>query len=108
MACLPPSLRKGQKYRMDLRSSQQSCEVGESAITIPIFPLRTPKTLRHWDVSDPTVMKDMQTGDLRSKSAHLFSFECGKYLISFTIFFQQFCEKQLTAFKATSVSSSVK
>ena len=93
MACLPPSLRKGQKYGMDLRFSQQSCDVGESIITIPIFPLRTPKTLQTQDVSDPTVMNDMQTGDLRSKFVHLVSFECGKYFISFTISFQQFREK---------------
>lgn len=43
---LPSStLRKEQQYGMDLRSSQQSCEVGDYAFTVPTFPLRTLKIL---------------------------------------------------------------
>lgn len=68
MASLPLSLRKEQKYGMDLRSSQQLCEVGEYAATPPIFPQRAQNLLNVWDVSDPNVMNDMQTCDLSSAS----------------------------------------
>lgn len=46
-----------------------------------------------WHVSDPNVMNEMQTGDLRSEFVNLVSFKCERYFIIFTIFFQQFCEK---------------
>lgn len=76
---------------MDLRSSQQSCEVGEYAATVLTFPLRTLENLSNmWGVSDLNVMNDMQTCDLRSECVNLVSFECVKYFI---IFFQKLCEK---------------
>lgn len=52
-----------------------------------------------WDVSDPDVMNDMQACDLRSEFVNLVSFECERYFIIFTIFFQQFCEKLLAALR---------
>lgn len=92
-ACLPLSLSKEHKFGMDLRSSQQPCEVGEYAAPLLISPCRTKHLSNEWEVSDPNVMNDMQTCDLRSESVNLVSFKCEKYFIIFTIFFQQLCEK---------------
>lgn len=74
------SLRKEQTFRLDLRSSQRLCEVGEDAVTTPTFPLRTLKIFQRLGCSDLNVMNDMQTCDLRSELINFVSFECEKYL----------------------------
>lgn len=87
------SLRKEQTFRMDLRSSQRLCEVGEDAVTTPIFPFRTLKIFQRLGCSDLNVMNDMQMCDLRSEFINFVSFEHEKYLIIYVLFSPQLCEK---------------
>ena len=102
------SLRKEQTFRMDLRYSQRLCEVGEDAVTTPIFPLRILKIFQRLGCSDLNVMNDMQPCDLRSELINFVSFECEKYLYYLCTLLSTPLWEITGCIKAISVSSSMK